>query len=341
MKNVVTAAAMLVLLPWALNTHLGAVVAASSATDPLRCIAFGPYITGYDPNTGPHPSPSLIDKLLDRLIGQTNFRCIMTYGVLNGLDYTFEAAGQRNIKVIAIIWLGADPAVNKDSIETGVRAAKAYPETIVRVSCGDEVRTQAWLQYGSDDAMDAQINLCIDTMRANGVIQPITVIDTWWEWCSRTYPCQRNAFADKLDWIGINVYPWRDNKDSGLFPCTPAAQAPSFHINRIRDVRTTYPGKDVVITEFGWPAGPEGYSEVNHFTGQKCGIASETAQTNVIARTIAKLDTQKWSGVVFEAFREPWKATEGAVGPYWGICETATPYTCKPVIDTKNMERLR
>jgi exo-beta-1,3-glucanase (GH17 family) len=249
----------------------------------------------------------------------------MTYGVLHGLDYTFEAAKQRNIKVIAIIWLDADPAINNDSIAAGVRAANAYPDTIVRVSCGSEVRTR----HGT--TLDDQISSCIAAMRAAGVVQPVTTIDIWWEWCNRAYPCQRNAFGDKVDWIGINVFPWWENKDSGLFPCTPAAQASIFHINRIRDVRATYPGKDVVITEFGWPAAPAGYSEVNRFTGQKCGIAGEPAQTNVIAWTITMLDAQKWSGVVFEAFREPWKAIEGPVGPYWGICESIYPHICKPV----------
>ena len=75
------------------------------------------------------------------------------------------------------------------------------------------------------------------------------------------------------------------------------------------------------MTEFGWPAGPEGYSETNQFTEQKCGVASETNQNLVIRDTIAKLDERGWSGVVYEAFREEWKkSVEGPVGSFWGIC---------------------
>ena len=368
MKSVVVAAAIWALLSWGMsyahagedkNTQLRAAVAAPSAADPvpLRCIGFSPYVSGvsgdpnYNPDTGPHPSQALIASLLDQLTNQTNFRCIMTYGVLNGLYYTFEAAKQRNIKVIAIIWLdeydspASTRAVNNASIAEGIRAANEYPDTIVRVSCGNEVRTRARLKHGTTEplsngtVLDGEITRCIDALRDPDahVVQPITMIDTWWEWCNTTKPCQSNAFADKVDWIGINVYPWWENKKSDLFPCTTAAQAPRFHINRIRDVRATYPGKDVIITEFGWPAGPEGYSEVNHFTGWRCGIAGELAQTNVIAGTIKKLNDQEWSWVVFEAFREPWKGEatnleERPVGPYWGICESADPYTCNPEI---------
>jgi hypothetical protein len=31
----------------------------------------------------------------------------------------------------------------------------------------------------------------------------------------------------------------------------------------------------VIVTEFGWPKGPEGGSEINCKTGQHCGIASK------------------------------------------------------------------
>ena len=66
----------------------------------------------------------------------------MTYGVLNGLDAVFPAAQARGVRVIAIIWLDADPKVNEASIVAGIAAALAYPQTIVRLSCGSEVRTR-------------------------------------------------------------------------------------------------------------------------------------------------------------------------------------------------------
>src|SRR5687768_3865922 len=67
-----------------------AIVANTNA--PLRCVDFGPYVgtdangNAFNPDTGPHPPPGLIDSLLDVVVAQ-GFSCIMNYGVLNGLDY--------------------------------------------------------------------------------------------------------------------------------------------------------------------------------------------------------------------------------------------------------------
>jgi hypothetical protein len=57
-----------------------------------RCIAwrFHRMSGHYSPLTGPHPPPRVIDQLLDNLIARTDYRCIMTFGVLNGLDHVFS-----------------------------------------------------------------------------------------------------------------------------------------------------------------------------------------------------------------------------------------------------------
>lgn len=103
----------------------------TSQDSPIQCIAFSPYVGNLSPNYGDHPSKALINELLDTIIKKTSFRCIMTYGVLNGLDNIFSAAEIRNIKVIAIIWLDKDTAVNSLSIKKGIEAAKNYPKPLL------------------------------------------------------------------------------------------------------------------------------------------------------------------------------------------------------------------
>jgi exo-beta-1,3-glucanase (GH17 family) len=289
----------------------------------MQCVAFSPYVGNINPNYGPQPSKELIDTLLDRIIKETRFRCIMTYGVLNGLDHTFASAETRNLKVIAIIWLDKDLAVNEESVASGIRVAKTYPKTIIKLSCGSEVRTR----HGN--VFDGEISKCIDGLRKAGVKQPITTIDTWWEWCNRETPCNQTVFSAKVDWIGTNIFPWWENKHSGLHTCTTAEQAADFHIERLERIRKTNPGKEVIMTEFGWPNGPEGGTETNTRTGEKCGIANPKNQITVIKSTLQKLAKKNWSGVVFEAFSESWKPKdEGNFGSYWGICQGQPPYTC-------------
>jgi exo-beta-1,3-glucanase (GH17 family) len=294
-----------------------------SGNKAMQCVAFSPYVGGITPDYGPQPSHELIDTLLEKLLKETKFRCIMTYGVLNGLDYTFAAAEKRKLKVIAIIWLDKDVAINEQSITKGIEVAKAYPNTITKLSCGSEVRTR----HGN--VFDGEIVKCMDSLRKADVKQPITTIDTWWEWCNRAAPCQKTGFEAKADWIGVNVFPWWENKHAGVHTCTTADQATDFHIARLAEVRQTYPDKDVVLTEFGWPSGPEGGTEANSRTGQKCGVAGVKNQVKVIKTTLQKLAEKNWSGNVFEAFSENWKPNdEGNFGSHWGICQGQPPYSC-------------
>jgi exo-beta-1,3-glucanase (GH17 family) len=295
----------------------------SSNPIPLQCVAFSPYVGRLNPDYGPHPSKVQIEQLLDVLVEKTPFRCIMTYGVLNGLDATFAAAEARGIKVIAILWLDKDTAVNSASISKGIEVARSYPKTIIKLSCGSEVRTR----HGN--ALDGEISRCINAMREAKVTQPVTTIDIWWEWCNRTSPCQQTTFANSVDWIGTNIFPWWENKHADQFPCTPAEKAADFHISRLEEVRRTYPGKDVILTEFGWPYAPEGATEVNVHTGEHCGIANRNNQALVIRSTLKKLAEKQWSGIIFEAFSENWKpSNEGLFGGSWGICSGEPPHEC-------------
>lgn len=292
-------------------------------TPTLQCAGFSPYVGTLNPDYGPAPSPALIGQLLDQLIKQTPYRCIMTYGVLNGLEAIFPIAKAKKLQVIAIIWLDNDPAANSRSIAKGIETAKAFPETIIKLSCGSELRTRHGFTY------DGEISRCIQSLKAAGVRQPITTIDTWWEWCNRSASCTQNSFAKQVDWLGINIYPWWENKYSDRFSCTPADKAADFHIARLDELRRAYPQKDITITEFGWPNAPKNATATNIKTGQRCGIASAKNQALVVRSTFKKLAKKHTSGVVFEAFSENWKTTkEGEVGSAWGICSGQPPYAC-------------
>lgn len=290
---------------------------------PMQCVAFSPYVGRMNPDYGPHPSPELINQLLDTLVKETPFRCIMTYGVLNGLDATFAAAKARGIKVIAIIWIDKDVEVNSQSIAKGIEVVRAYSDIIVRLSCGSEVRTRHGNRF------DGEIRRCIDAFREAGIKQPITTIDIWWEWCDRSSVCRQTAFAGIVDWVGINIFPWWENKHAGVFTCTPAEKAAVFHRDRIADIERVYPGKEVILTEFGWPNSPEGASEINVHSGEKCGLAGRVNQQMVVRSTFSMLAETGRSGVVFEAFSEGWKSNnEGQFGNAWGICQAEPPYSC-------------
>lgn len=281
---------------------------------PSSCIAFSAYVDGYSPLTGPHPGPAVIDALLDELLARGDYRCIMTYGVLNGQDHVMAAARARGLTVRAILWLDGTEA-DEASVARGIELLHEFPDTITAVACGSELR----VRHGAASA-EAFVRACVARLRAAGVPQKIGTNDTWWNWCSEAAECLPWRLATDLDWLGVNVYAWWENRYSGLYPCTPAEAAAGFHVERFEAIRARYLEREVVLTEFGWPAGPDGYRETNERTGQRCGVASEANQELVIRETIRELRARRLSHVVFSAFREPWKAgPEGPVGAWWGV----------------------
>ena len=289
----------------------------------MQCVAFSPYVNTLTPNNGPAPSAALIDTLLENIATQTPFRCIMTYGVLNGLETIFPIAKKRGIKVIAILWLDKDKTLNTDSISHGIALARAYPDTIIRLSCGSEMRTR------HDYAFDSETERCLNALREAKDPQPIGVIDTWWEWCNRERPCHPTHFSAQVDWIGINIFPWWENRYSGLFPCVEANDAADFHLARWQEVKNSHPSKEVIVTEFGWPSATRELTQKSTQANNICGQASAKNQHEVVAQTFKKLQKKAVSGVVFEAFSENWKPNEeGEAGRYWGLCDSFPPYAC-------------
>jgi exo-beta-1,3-glucanase (GH17 family) len=195
-----------------------------------------------------------------------------------------------------------------------------FPQAHDLHAAGVEIRNR-------QQSVDETAAQAITRLRNAGVTQPITSIDTWWNWCNTTPLCQPWGLAADVDWVGINVHPWWENRGPSLYPCIPAADAPTFIVARVQELRQRYPSKEVVLTEFGWPAGPYGYTETHVSTGQQCGVASAANQRLVVEQTVALMQQHGWPHVVFAFAREPWKFNEGAIGPWWGFSVPRGPTT--------------
>jgi hypothetical protein len=126
-----------------------------------------------------------------------------------------------------------------------------------------------------------------------------------WEFWLR-YPDVQSA----VDFVTIHVLPyWED------FPM-PAAKAAE-HLVAIRNkVAAAFPGKEIVIGEYGWPSAGRMREDAR---------PSPYDQARAILDGLAVAKTENIRVNVIEAFDQPWKrALEGAVGGYWGIIDRAT-----------------
>jgi cellulose synthase/poly-beta-1,6-N-acetylglucosamine synthase-like glycosyltransferase len=75
-------------------------------------------------------------------------------------------------------------------------------------------------------------------------------------------------------------------------------------------LRQAYPGKRVVIAEFGWPSAGYNRHDAN---------PSRNAQAAVVRDFVTRAEAQGIDYNIIEAFDQPWKTFEGGVGPYWGL----------------------
>src|SRR5205823_7573351 len=75
-----------------------------------------------------------------------------------------------------------------------------------------------------------------------------------------------------------------------------------------------FPGKRIVIAEFGWPSA--GYNLRNAEPGP-------FEQASVLRNFVTRAEAIGMDYNIVEAIDQPWKFFEGGVGPYWGILNAA------------------
>jgi len=243
--------------------------------------------------------------------------------------YTLNLVKERNLKVLAIVDLTTGD--NSGVINNAIAMAKQFPDTIIALSCGNELGAN----NGMTDRVVQVVQECVRGLKAGGVQQPVGSIDVFNVLCGgKEQPCnvQWTGISSVVDWIGLNDYPWWNNVFSGVWPCNTAAQAAQRTLDHYRAIQSLYPGKPIVMTEFGWPAATGGNSitnPANYVTGQQCGIANDANQKMMLQNTIDLFRMNKLPCNTFQSFREDWKGTSPTdINRYWGFCQGVPPYDC-------------
>ena len=266
-----------------------------AAGEKLSCLSYAPFRGPQDPLVeGTHVTAEQIDQDLALLAKYTN--CIRTYSVDDGRDDVLKSARRYGLKVLHGVWVSGDPDKTRRQVATSVAYAKDYQDVITAIVVGNEV-----LLRGEMTAEN--LTAVIRDIKAQ-VPMPVTYADVWEFWLR--YPDVGNA----VDFVTIHVLPyWED------FPI-PASHA-SAHLVAIRNkVAAAFPGKEIVIGEFGWPS------------AGRMREGARPSRSNQAIAVIEALAAGKRENIrvnIIEAFDQPWKrALEGAVGGYWGVIDRAT-----------------
>ena len=277
---------------------LGAPIQIASPTASVGkpyCLSYAPFRDAQNPLVeGTRVEAAQIEQDLALLSKYTD--CIRTYSVDDGRADVLESARRHGLKVLHGIWVSSDPVKTRQQIETTVALAKAYPDVIAAVVVGNEVLLRG--EMSSTDLIGY-----IRQVKAQ-VPMPVTYADVWEFWLR--YPDVQSA----VDFVTIHVLPyWED------FPI-PATRAAA-HVAAIRArVAAAFPGKEIVIGEFGWPSAGR---------MREGARPSPSNQARAILEAMALAKREHFRMNVIEAFDQPWKRElEGAVGGYWGIIDRAT-----------------
>jgi exo-beta-1,3-glucanase (GH17 family) len=262
------------------------------AADPgrIQCVSYAPFRGNDSPlDEATRVSAGDLEEDLAKLASLTD--CVRTYSNENGLDQVPEIARRLGLKVIQGLWLGSDRKKNRARVDATVALAKQYRDTITAIVVGNEV-----LLRGELAAPDIA-EVLREVKAATGV--PVTYADVWEYWL------RNRELAGAVDFITIHILPyWED------FPIS--AEQAGAHVDSIRSrVAASFPGKDILIGEVGWPSAGR---------MREGALPSPANQARVLEEVMARARANHYRVNLIEAFDQPWKRKlEGTVGGYWGL----------------------
>jgi exo-beta-1,3-glucanase (GH17 family)/cellulose synthase/poly-beta-1,6-N-acetylglucosamine synthase-like glycosyltransferase len=214
-------------------------------------------------------------------------RAVRLYGSTEGNELVPPIAAEFGMKVTVGAWINKDVEHNEREIQAAINLAK-HNSDVIGVVVGNETI------YRGEQKVEGLIDL-IKTVKKSVNI-PVTTGEIWNIW--RDNP----ELASSVDFIAAHVLPYWENFTD--------KQAVDQAVDRYELLRNQFPGKRIVIAEFGWPSA--GYNLRNADPGP-------FEQAVVLRNFVARADAIGMEYNIVEAVDLPWKVTLGGVEPYWGI----------------------
>ena len=298
--------AAIVVANFALWRALNPSMPALDADGPLSGLAYSPFQRWQDPARGSQPSEHDITHDLQQLCGLTGR--LRTYSASESPRLP-GIAERLGLRLAAGVWLGEDPARNRREIEAIVDAARRHVN-IDSVIAGNETQLQRKLPQH-------ELLQRLDELRLRLRV-PVSTAEPWHVWL------QRPELARHVDFITVHLLPYWEG--------TPAAQAVDEAFARLELLRRRFPGKPIVIGEFGWPSGGEAQPRVEQLPGgawRKLALSGDAAreahaspaiQARVLREFAVRARALGLDYFLIEAFDQPWKRrVEGPAGAHWGV----------------------
>jgi len=249
-------------------------------------ISFSPYMEGQDPSEKSLISEQQIADRLEVIRPYTDW--IRTFSTTQGNEEVPRIAHEKSLKTLVGAWLDSDLENNEKEITNIIRiASEGYADMI---AIGNEVLLR-------EDLEVEQLIDYIERVKQAVPHVPVGYVDAYYMFVN--YP----EIVDYCDVLFANCYPFWEH-------C--ALEISVDYMKKMYElVSQNAKGKEVVISETGWPTRGEQYG------------AAVPSYENAMRYFI---QTQEWVQkenihlFYFSSFDEVWKINhEGEYGAYWGL----------------------
>jgi exo-beta-1,3-glucanase (GH17 family)/cellulose synthase/poly-beta-1,6-N-acetylglucosamine synthase-like glycosyltransferase len=251
----------------------------------LPSVSYAPFEGTAHPDVDNIPQVEKIRADLKKLSTMT--RAIRLYSSTGGVELVPPIAAEFGLKVTVGAWIDKNSDRNEREIDAAITLAKRN-SNVNGVVVGNETI------YRGEQKVEDLIDLIKRVKKSVNV--PVTTGEIWNIW--RDNP----ELASSVDFIAAHVLPYWENFTD--------KQAVDQAVYLYQLLREKFPGKRVVIAEFGWPSA--GYNLRNAEPGT-------FEQASVLRNFVSRADAIGMEYNIVEAIDQPWKFFEGGVGPYWGI----------------------
>src|ERR1700675_2916821 len=254
-------------------------------TGVLPSVSYAPFEGTGHPDVDNIPSAEKIRADMKRLAPLT--RAIRLYSSTGGVELVPPIAAEFGLKVTVGAWIDKNAERNEREIDAAINLAR-HNSNVIGVVVGNET------VYRGEHKVDDLIELIKQVKKSVNV--PVTTGEIWNIW--RDNP----QLGYSVDFIAAHVLPYWENFTSD--------QAVDQAVSMYQLLRDQFPGKRIVIAEFGWPSA--GYN-------LRSAVPGPFEQAKVLRNFVTRADAIGMEYNIVEAIDQPWKFFEGGVGPYWGI----------------------
>src|SRR3954454_14354332 len=251
----------------------------------LPSVSYAPFEGTAHPDVDNLPNANKVRADLKTLAPLT--RAIRLYSSTGGVEIVPPIAGEVGLKVTVGAWIDKNVDRNEREMLSAIDLARRNGN-VNGIVVGNETI------YRGEQKIDDLIKL-IQRVKAS-VNVPVTTGEIWNIWL------EHPELASSVDFIAAHILPyWEGFSDK---------QAVDQALIIYQKLRDAFPGKRIVIAEFGWPSA--GYN-------LKKGNPGPFEQAVTLRTFVSRAEAISMEYNIVEAIDQPWKFFEGGVGPYWGI----------------------